>query len=156
MKRLLISIAVLALIVVPQFVLGSDLDDLKAAYNQTIKAWNSQDAEILASLSYPGFIEIERDSPFAFEFPIENADIAILDVLHNWFSTLEFLKVTSINCKFRVIGDTGIMWGYYSAEIKPKDGPVHTEYARETQTWVKSKGKWLLLIKHISPIPSGN
>ena len=40
MKRLLVSIAALALLVVPQFVLGSDLDDLKAAHEKIIKAYN--------------------------------------------------------------------------------------------------------------------
>ena len=54
MKRLHVSITILTLLVLPQFALGSDLDDLKAAYANVIQAWNNLDADAIASMEYPG------------------------------------------------------------------------------------------------------
>ena len=45
MKRLVLSITLLTLLVVPQVSLGGDVDDLKAAYEKAVQAWNNLDAE---------------------------------------------------------------------------------------------------------------
>jgi ketosteroid isomerase-like protein len=69
---------------------------------------------------------------------------------------LEWLKITLIDYKYRVIGNTGIMWGYFMEEVKPKDGPVSTVYSRVTNTWIKSDGRWRVILAHDSAIPSGD
>ena len=61
-----------------------------------------------------------------------------------------------IDMEYAVVGNTGIVWGHASGVFKPKDGPVVTVFSRESYTYVKSGGKWLLLSLHNSRIPSGD
>lgn len=64
MKRLLIPLTIFALLVVPQFAAGSDLDDFKAFHEKVINAWNSLDAEALTQVILPGSIMFTAYSPF--------------------------------------------------------------------------------------------
>jgi ketosteroid isomerase-like protein len=158
MKHLIISFAVLALLIVPNLALGDDVDDLKAVNELHIKAFNSLDAATLASLIHPGFAIFNRDAPFAIvrSKNFKEAEAEELAALKGYFDTLEWLKVTIIDYKYKVVGNTGIMWGYYMEEAKPKDGPVRTVYARGTSTWIKSEGKWRIIMAHDSAIPAGD
>jgi len=156
MKRLLILSAVLVLLVAPQFVFGTDLDDLKAVNEKAIKAWNTLDAAGLASLLHPGVVAFDRDLAFATVAPMENTQEAMRANYETMFATYESIKVTYVDWQYRVVGNTGIAWGYWTADLKPKDGPARTIQARGTYTWVKSGGKWLLLMGHASALPSGD
>lgn len=150
MKRLLISLAFSAMLIVPQFALGSDLDDFKAFSSRIIDAWNSLDAEGIISTHYPpGAIIFERDNPF----PSTQTKEEAVAGLKMWFTTIEFLKITPYDVHYKVVGDTGVVWGYYTANFKPKGGPIETGYARYTMTAVKSGGKWQVLMVHESAIP---
>ena len=151
MKRSLIWIALLALLVAPQFVLGSDLDDLKAINEKSIKAWSDFDAETLSETVYPGFVLFDRDSAFAEIITVESS----AQGLKEYFATLESLSITPINYQYKVVGNTGIVWGYEAVTYKAKDGPVRSIQSRVTSTWIKSGGKWLILSSHSSAIPSG-
>ena len=158
MKRLLIAMTIVTLLVLPQFALGSDVNDLKAVNEQSVEAWNSLDAATLASMVHPGFVSFDRDSAFASELPMnqKEAEAENFASLKSYFDTLESLKVTLIDYKYRIVGNTGIVWGYWTSEAKPKDGPVETIQARGTYTWIKSDGKWRIIAAHASAIPSGD
>ena len=152
MKRVLISLTVLVLLIVPQFAAGSDLDDFKAFNEKIIKAWNSLDAETIAQTSYPGAIILEAGSPFPSVLPA-NFDAS---GLKNWFATLDFLNIAFYNVQYKVVGNTGVSWGFYTITFKPKGGPAESHYTRFTLTAVKSDGKWQMLTAHHSAIPTGD
>ena len=156
MKRLFMSVSVLVLLVAPQFTFAADVDDLKAAEAQLIKALNSLDAAAFASMIHPGSVNYGRDSAFAELAPMENPEATIRTGLQGWFSTVESINITPVNYQYRVVGNTGIVWGHDTASIKPKDGPMKAVQSRMTDTWIKSGGKWLLLMSHNSAIPSGD
>jgi ketosteroid isomerase-like protein len=156
MKRLLISVSVLVLLVAPQFSFGADVDDLKATVEKMIKGMNSLDFAANAPMIYPGRVNFGRDSAFANLAPTENIEATMRANAANALANIESLNITPVDLKYKVVGNTGIVWGYSTVRSKPKDGPQETKQSRMTQTWVKSDGKWLLLMTHASAIPSGD
>ena len=159
MKRLLIAMMIVTLLILPQFALGSDLDDLKAANEKVIKGWNNFDAETIASMIYPGSVMFEANSPFpnvGAIGPMKDVQAQVTEGLKMVFGNLEFISITPYNLQYRVVGNTGIIWGYYTTNSKPKGQPSTTNYIRMTATWIKSDGKWFCLTTHFSAIPLGN
>ena len=156
MKRLLISIAVLTLLVAPQLAFGDDVADLKAAYEQLNKAFTSLDAAAVASMIHPGAVNFDFGGAFPAVVPTENAEVQLTNMYKMVLGSLEYLFLNPYNVQFKVVGNTGIVWGHIASYAKPKGAPATTSYARTTSTWIKSGGKWLVLMNHASAIPSGN
>ena len=152
MRRVLISLTIIALLIVPQFAAGSDLDDFKAFNEKIVKAWNSFDAETIAKINYPGAIILEVDNPFPSVLP-PDFDAA---GLKTWFATLDYLNIAFYNVQYKVVGDTAVSWGFYSMSFKPKGGLAESHYIRFNLTAVKSGGEWKMLTAHHSAIPTGN
>ena len=155
MKRLLISMTILALLIVPQFALGDDMGDLKATYEKAIQAWNNLDAETIASMVYPGAVSFDYDAAF----PGPTTEITQeqrANMLKTWFNNVEYISISPYNLQYKVVGNTGIIWGHGSMSIKMKGEPAHTLHQRITTTWIKSNGKWFMLIAHNSAIPPSN
>jgi len=140
----------------PQYTLGADVDDLKATCEKMVQAFNSFDAHTIAGLDYPGHVGFYVDGSFPEITPIENTVAETAASIQEFFDTLDSLSITLVNPQYRVVENTGIMWGYETASIKYKDGPVRTFHSRITQTFVKKDGKWLLLTIHMSYIPTGS
>ena len=153
MKRLFISITILALLFVPQFALGTDLDDLKATYEKVIQAWNNFDADTIASMDYPGRVNYFCLYAFPDVAPMENTQEHIAKSLKKFFDNIESFSVTPYNIQYRVIDNTGIVWGYFTMIEKQKGELTKTWYVRTTSTWMKSNGKWYSIMTHNSRIP---
>jgi hypothetical protein len=65
------------------------------------------------------------------------------------------VTLTRINSQFRIIGETGVVWGHTAFTLKPKDGPLAVLFIRQTWTFTKVNGKWLVIAAHFSRVPSG-
>ena len=57
------------------------------------------------------------------------------------------------NPRYRVAGDTGIVWGMYKIESHPKEGSPATFSVRFSRTYTYAGGQWELLLYHVSPLP---
>jgi len=153
MKRLIISVAALVLLVAPQLALGSDVDDLKAANEQLTKAFIARDAAAIASMIHPGAVNFE--SAFPLIAPEQDTVAQLTNFYKAILGSLEYLIVLPYNTQYKVVGNTGIVWGHNTVYEKAKGEKAQTIYERTTVTWVKSGGKWLVLMAHSSPLPSG-
>ena len=156
MRRILISLTVIALLLVPQFTSAGDVDDLKAEFKKAIQAWNSLDAEPLVKMRHSGFVNFDYDAAFPEVRSMKSNQAQEIEVMKSLMASLDFISINIYNPQFRVAGKTGIIWGHYTINIKPKGEPVITRHARMTSTWVKSDGKWKILMAHGSAIPSVN
>jgi ketosteroid isomerase-like protein len=150
MKRLLLAFAVLSLLIVPQFALGADVDEFKVAVEKFVQAFNSFDVATIAQTAHQGLVVYTTSSPFPDVYP---TTAAFGDSLKGWFPTLESLNIVLVNPQYKVVENTGVMWGYETSTTTPKDGPTTTEYYRITMTFIKSGGKWLVLTIHMSRLP---
>jgi len=156
MRRILISLTVIGFLFIPQFAAADDLDDLKAAYEKIINAWNTQDAETIAAMIYPGAVNLDADAPFPSLAPMKDTQAQIVQSMKMLFGSLEFISLTPYNLQYKVVGDTGIIWGFFATNFKAKGQPPSTNYVRVTATYVKSDRKWFCLTNHMSAIPLGN
>lgn len=157
MRRILISLTVFALLFVPQFVSAGDVDDLKAAWAKAVQDWNSLNAESLIAMRYPGFVNFGYDAAFPEVEPMNITKAQKIEGMKMYLSTVESISINPYNLQYRVVGNTGITWGHYTLNIKLKGQPSWiTQHARMTSTWVKSDGKWSIIMVHSSAIPSGD
>lgn len=156
MKRLLICMTIFSLLIVPQFAFGGDVDDLKAANQKLIEAWRALDAEGISSSVSPGIVAYYPDAAFPAVAPMEVNQAENVEFMKALLGNLDYYDMTYYNPQFRVFGNTGMAWGHVTISSKQKEQPAHTQFLRFTLTWIKSDGKWLLVMTHYSTIPTGD
>ncbi len=130
---------------------GDDVDDLKAAHEQHIAALNKMDPDAYAAGWHEQMFFFPPLSPFAVD-----GKTASRQGIQNVFANHESITLTPRDFHYRVIDNTGLVWGHYIVARKPKDGPAVTAFSRYTATYVKSDGTWLLVSSHGSPVQVGN
>jgi len=150
-RHTLLAFAIVAVLCAPTVARGADVDDLKAAFEEGRKALNALDVDGFMALAHDQGVTFGAASPF----PVDGK-AAQRQVLQNVVNNRESQNFTPINPQFRVIGTTGIAWGNASIAIKPKGGPLETNYMRYTIVYAKSDGKWLRVATHLSWMPAGN
>jgi uncharacterized protein (TIGR02246 family) len=148
---MLLAFALFAGLCAPTVVRGADVDDLKAAFEQGTKALNALDVDGFMALAHDQGVTFGAASPFP-----TDGKAAQRQALQGIVSSRESQTFTPINPQFRVIGTTGIVWGHGSIAIKPKGGPLDTNYVRYTIVYAKTDGKWLRVATHLSWMPAGN
>ena len=152
MRSVFTTLAIFVLLFVPQATFGGDTDDLKDFCMKFVNAWNSLDADNVVSMDHEGAIYFGPDDPFPNITKKEEKATMLKTVM----ASIEFINITLYNDRYKVVGDTGVSWGYYTVTIKDKGETMETNYARYTLTAVKSDKKWQILSMHQSAIPAGN
>jgi ketosteroid isomerase-like protein len=150
-KHMLLAFALFAVLCAPTVVCGADVDDLKATFEQGTKALNALDVDGFMASAHDQGVTFGAASPF----PVDGK-AAQRQILQSVISSRESQNFTPINPQFRVVGTTGIAWGHGSIVIKPKGGPLETQYVRYTIVYAKTDGKWLRVATHLSWMPAGN
>ena len=146
------TIATLIILMVAAGVLparGDEVDGLRASFEREIAAFNAHDLETLMGNQHDLVVALNPASPT----PVDGK-AARRQAYQTLFATTETVTVTPKNPQFRVIDNTGIVWGEYTIAAKPKDKPLTTNSARFTRTYVKSDGQWRLVLYHVSPLPA--
>jgi ketosteroid isomerase-like protein len=126
-----------------------DIGDLKAAFEQTVGAFNSRNLDACVASAHDRVVLFGAFSPF----PAEGKE-AVRQVYETFFTNYERASFTVIYPQFHVTGSTGVAWGYYALTAKPVDGPVETSYGRYTFTFAQPDGKWAAVAAHFSWLPS--
>ena len=150
-KGLVLVFALSALLFAPSAYRGGDVDDLKATFEQGIAAVNKRDLDAGSALWHDQIVDFGPVSPFPTDWKA-----ARRQGFQALFNNSESFTVTPLNTQYRVIGDTGIVWGHAMFVMKPKDGPMQTNFGRAMGIWTKVEGKWRQVAAHLSRIPSGN
>lgn len=149
--RIFLSLSLVPLFVAPVLAQMDGTADLKAAFEAEISAVNRGDLEALMGTQHEHIIALSPASPA----PIDGK-AARRQGYQQLFETLETFTVTPQNPQYRVVGDTGAVWGTYTIERKPKGGPATTASVRFSRTYIKTNGQWQLFIYHVSPVPAGD
>lgn len=152
MKRILVCVMIFGFLFVPQLASADDAGDLKASFEKFVEAFNSFDHNTISKMTYPGHVGFYTDGAFP-----EIAASSLSErrgPIRDWFKTLESLNIALIQPEYKVIGNTGIMWGYETITVKPEDGPQRSTHCRIIHTFIKVDGKWNVLTTHMSLIPT--
>ncbi len=155
MRPVVLTLAAIALLIVPTTARAADVDDLKAAEEAYVAAFNKQDVSAILASQHDEFVSYGPNAVF----PNDRKGRSKADLqqgLENFLAIRERFTITPINPQYRVVGTTGLVWGHERIVRKLKDGPQGTIRVRYIRTWVNSGGKWLRLASHLSAVPSGN
>ena len=120
---------------------GDEVEGLRASFEREIAAFNARDLDTLMDNQHERVIALNPASPAAVD-----GKAARRQAYQTLYANTESVSVTPKNPQFRVIDNTGIVWGEYSIVTKMKDKPEVTTAVRFTRTYVKSGGKWLLVL----------
>ena len=147
--RILISVIVMfSLIIFSQPAIADDLADLKATHQSFVKAWNTGDMDAVFEIWQDGGVWLPSDRGF----PVVTNSAMGKQMFSKWLEThifyIEWYKVD-----YRVIGDTGLVWGVTSTIAMVKNTGMGKRYfEKETVVFVKSNGKWKAVMSHSTPI----
>lgn len=128
---------------------GDEVDNLRASFEREIAAFNTHDLEMLMGNQHKHVVALNPASPT----PVDGK-VARRQAYQTAFAATESVTVTPQHPQFRVIDNTGLVWGEYMVAAKPKDTPPTTRSMRFTRTYVKSDGQWRLVLYHVSPVPA--
>ena len=123
----------------------SDLEEMKACYESTVKRYNSGDIEGYFSLIHDDVVYCLTNPDFYLE-----GKKAVRNFYDEILSPVESAHWENIKPKFFVNGNTGFLWGPFRHTIKLKDQTVVVVEGYDTEIFTKENGKWLKIYEHIS------
>lgn len=151
-NRCAVGILVVALVLLPSVVSADDLDDLKAAQERYLKAWEARDIDTI--VEFEGGTAAGFGYTTAFPRPLLTKE-AFRQAMEQYFNNIiDFIRITPHTADFRVLGNTGLVWGHYAQTTKQKSSLIRTVYIRFAHTYMKIDGTWRLVLYHRSLIPN--
>ena len=150
--RLICSLVIMVVIMfMSQPCNADDLADLKATHAEYPKALNSHDVEKLFELFYDEQIRVDQFGGFPSVLP-NNEQVKA--AWAGYFESLEIFRTTYYSIDYRVIGNTGLVWGIRTEVRKLKNRPTKNYLLSTTIVYIKNDGKWKRVVTHSSPIIS--
>ena len=134
---------------------ASDLDDLRAAFEGVAGALETKDLDLLIDSMHPQAVIYGPGHLF----PIDRAEIDSRQwrrMFDDMFARIISAGFTKMNVKYRVIGDTGLVWGDTRMAVDTRTGQDSTDKdSRITVVFVKHDGRWVIAQWHESELPVG-
>ncbi len=130
----------------------ADVDQLRRVHEGLNRAVNSRDVDAVVASFHPEAVIYGMST-------VNAIDYATMDEAQRrerWqarFESGDSYTVTLLDPQYRIIGDTGIVWGHSRADIKPKEEPPRTVHTRFIHVYVRSGSTWLDVAWHASPVP---
>jgi uncharacterized protein (TIGR02246 family) len=146
--RGLLLIIVLSLL--PLNAVAQDTDELEAAFENVLGRLEARDLDGFLKLWHPEAVLFVRDTPFPVDC-VEAGKEVWREIFEDFFSANNRTDVVPVDVEYRVIGDTGLVWGHTQTIVEPKDAPRIVEYSRLTAVFVKTDAGWLVVNWHGSP-----
>jgi ketosteroid isomerase-like protein len=140
---------VAAFMFMSQPAIADDLADLKATHMSYLKAINAGDVETFMGFWVEGGVVFFGSRAF----PIV---VNIARDKQTWSRILQThrLIIREYKPDYRVIGNTGLVWGHFAEVMMNKQkGIGKRRFRKFSYTYVKSEGKWKIALFHATPIP---
>jgi hypothetical protein len=139
-----------AFMLMSQPAIADDLADLKAAHKMVFKALATGDVETAFNYFHEGFVRLTATRGFPTIMNLAREKPRWIKFWETHIYIIKFYKT-----EFRVIGNTGLIWGVREVTaINKKSGSGKRRFQKFCGTWVKSDGKWKVVMAHSSNIPS--
>lgn len=131
---------------------ADDLADLKAAHEKTLKAITTGDADGLLATFHEEQVRFDRGAQLATDYKGLSREAFRKSMAEGAAST-EIYSITPVEVRYRVIGDTGIVWGYNVDVHKMKGEPGSARMSRMTAIYSRQGGQWKRVCTHVSEVP---
>jgi len=129
----------------------ADIDDLKTVFECLTESFSSGNLEAFAEHFDENATLYTPLSPFSV-----NGRLSVKQFYQDLAAQAESVATSRVSNEFRVVGTTGVVWGYTTFMVKFKDGPLKMFFIRQTWTFAKSNGKWTVIAAHYSRLPTGD
>jgi ketosteroid isomerase-like protein len=133
---------------------AGDVQSLEEAFENVIDRLNEHDQEGFLKVWHPEAVLIVYD----YLFPVDRSDAGDevwAQIFKDFFSTTE-ITLTPVDVDFRVVGDTGLVWGLTQTMVKLTGGNSEVRSLRVSATFVKTGNHWKLMNWHSSLPPERN
>jgi uncharacterized protein (TIGR02246 family) len=154
-KSLISVVFLMATLLANPIVLADDEGELEAAFEKALDGLNDHDLDAFLKAWHPGAVLVAGN----YVFPVDRLDAGDelwAQIFEDFFETTRKIRYTPVNVDFRVLGSTGLVWGFTQIVVEPKEGPDEIQNLRLTASFVKSDGKWLIASWHNSVPPERN
>ena len=144
--------AALAVLMLPPSAFSADVDDLQAAHEQYIQIINARDnPQAMMDTQLADFQVITTAfNPF---FNVRSRKLTADNQQRAW-SNYETFNARSYNAEYKVIGDTGLVWGHRRTRVKmrPWEKTV-TVFQKVFMVFTKENGKWQKVAHNYMALP---
>jgi len=124
--------------------LAGDLEDLEGVFENILERLNAKDLKGFLRGWHPDAVLMVYD----YVFPVDRADAGEeiwSQIFGDFLVSTQSIRLTPVDVDFRVVGDTGIVWGTAQNVTELKNGTRKIVNLRLSATFVKTGGRWLLL-----------
>ena len=131
---------------------GSDLDELKAAFQNTLDQMREKDLEGFLECWHPEAVLYTRDD----FFPIDRGESeydAWADIVEDFFARIIRAEFRPMTLKYRIVEDIGMVWGRTRFAVDPKFGAGSDFDNRMTAILAKTAKGWKIVNWHSSAVP---
>ena len=144
MRKGLFFFTVLALVLSTGLAQAGDKEDVMAATDGVIAAWNAGDVDAIQKYYAPDFTQYDNGGNLL----IGSWDWA---ELKQWFESGGKVAISpSRHREVQVYNNTAVMTDYPTITLTQSDGTAKTTTRRHTGVWVKQSGKWIAVHNHAS------
>ena len=77
------------------------------------------------------------------------------NLFEDFFARIISVGYTQQAVEWRVVGDTGLVWGLTRLAVDPRYQASFEQDTRLTAVFVKVDGEWLILLWNNAPLPEG-
>jgi len=157
MRQRGVSVLVVALLagLSKSTVVGDDLADLKAAHAQALKAIATSDANLWLAMFHEEQVRFDRGTQMFTDFKGMDRE-ALRKGIADGAGGTESYAIKPVDVHYRVIGDTGIVWGHNVDLYKARNAPGTVQLSRFTAVYSRSGGKWRRVCTHVSAVPGAD
>jgi len=151
-RRTLVSLLVFGILISP--LSAGDVDDLKAAFDQALEYLSQKDLDAFLTIWHPEAVLFSRNEIH----PVDRSkldDRVWADQFEDFFARIVSAGYTQQAVEWRVVGDTGLVWGLTRFAVDPRFEAGFEQDTRLTAVFVKEDGKWLILLWNNAPLPEG-
>ena len=134
---------------------ADDLEDLENSFEEILERLNAKDLKGFLNGWHPDAVLMVYD----YVFPVDRADAGEeiwSQIFDDFLVSTESIRLIPVDVDFRVVGDTGIVWGTAQNVTELKNGTRQVVNLRLSATFVKTGGRWLLLSWQSSIPPERN
>ncbi len=152
LSRIFVFVLILGVMISP--LSAGDVDDLKAAFDQALEYLSQKDLDAFLSIWHPEAVLFSRNE-------VHPTDRAKLDdrvwanLFEDFFARIISVGYTQQAVEWRVVGDTGLVWGLTRLAVDPRYQASFEQDTRLTAVFVKVDGEWLILLWNNAPLPEG-
>ena len=123
---------------------ADDLEDLENSFEEILERLNAKDLKGFLSGWHPDAVLMVYD----YVFPVDRTDAGEeiwSQIFDDFLVSTESIRLIPVDVDFRVVGDTGIVWGTAQNVTELKNGTREVVNLRLSATFVKTSDRWLLL-----------